>query len=480
MFADLRASRHHLVIMDGKFDDDGDDDSDYDDDYEHEHGYEHWIGKQTVCTGWRVGLMRGVLRLLMIGFLPVLCAAAADVAIAPDRMLLVNGQRTFIIGLYENPTDDAVLDDVAASGFNLVQCSSDVTAIDRLWQRGIYAWVNIGGRTELEEEDAAGIQALKDLVATCGPHPGFLVWEISDESLWGCYLNAYRNQKTLVEMANAYHASAAAQAARMARGYQAMKEIDPRHPIWENYAAGNSHEQVAAHAQGADIIGADIYPLMPYPTSPVDVSRRGLGYVGVTTTKMQNAAPEKPVWMVLQGMSWGDTNDLFTHKPEPAQYPTYEESRFMAYDAIVRGARGVLYWGTYLVPKDAQIWKDILRIARELAGNQPLLSAPDSPVVPAIETRIFGFVLWDIKGSPIGVRALGKVVGGQTWWIVANELFLDFTYTLRGLDGLEGVAYVETTTGQTATVSGGALSFPIPKYGVHVLKPAAPEASETR
>lgn len=408
-------------------------------------------------------------------------ATAAEVSIAPDRMLLVNGQRTFIIGLYENPKDDAVLDDVAASGFNLIQCSSDNAALDRLWRRGLYGWVNIGGRTELEEGDAAGVQALKDLAAKCGPHPGFLVWEISDESLWGCYLNAYRNHKTLVEMANAYHASAAAQAARMARGYQAMKAIDPVHPIWENYAAGNSHEQVAAHAQGADIIGADIYPLMPYPTHPVDISRRGLGYVGVTTAKMQRAAPEKPIWMVLQGMSWGDTNDLFTHKPEPAQYPTGEETRFMAYDAIVRGARGVLYWGTYLVPKDAQIWKDILKVARELADCQAVLSAPDSPIVPTIETRIFGFVLWDIKGSPIGIHALGKVVGGQTWWMVVNELFLDFTYTLRGLDSLNGAVYVETTTGQTATVGGGALSLPIPKYGVHVLKPAAaPESPESR
>ncbi|MCX5757774.1 MAG: hypothetical protein NTU83_04580, partial [Candidatus Hydrogenedentes bacterium] len=332
--------------------------------------------------------------------------------------------------------------------------------------------------TEIGDNRAEGEQALKDVVAKCGAHPGFLVWEITDESLWTCFLNAMRGSGTLVEKANAFHASAAAQAARMALGYKFMKDIDPHHPIWENYSAGGAHEQVAAHAGGADIIGADIYPLMPYPTHPVDISRDGLGFVGICAMKMQQAAPEKPVWMVLQGMSWGDTNDLFTHKPEPAQYPTFDESRFMAYDAIVRGARGVLYWGTHTIPKDTQFWKDIMKVARELADRQTVLNAPDSPVTPDVDMRLFGFLPWSVSGagtlrpgSPLGVKALGKVVDGATWWIVVNELFFGFSYTLSGLDALNGTTYVEATTGQTATVRNGALSLNIPKYGVHILKP---------
>lgn len=274
--------------------------------------------------------MRGFLAFVAAVVIPACYAMAVEVSIAPDRMLVVDGQRTFIIGMYENPKEDSVLDEVAQAGFNLIHASGDAASLDRLQSRGIYAWVNIGGQTEIGENRAEGEKVLKETVEKCGSHPNLLVWELADESLWSCYLNAYHSQSTLVDMANVYHKSASEQAARMATGYKVMKELDPHHPIWENYAAGNSHEQVVAHAQGADIIGADIYPVMPYPTHPFDVSRLGLAYVGMTTMKMQNAAPEKPIWMVLQGMSWADTGDLFGRRPEPGQYPVFDETRFMA------------------------------------------------------------------------------------------------------------------------------------------------------
>ena len=50
---------------------------------------------------------------------------AAEVSFDSDRMLLVDNERTFVIGLYENPVDDNALREVADSGFNLVQASED-------------------------------------------------------------------------------------------------------------------------------------------------------------------------------------------------------------------------------------------------------------------------------------------------------------------------------------------------------------------
>jgi hypothetical protein len=57
---------------------------------------------------------------------------AAPVEIAADRMLLVNGQRTFVLGLYEHPADDAVLRQVAEAGFNLLIGGASREALDRL------------------------------------------------------------------------------------------------------------------------------------------------------------------------------------------------------------------------------------------------------------------------------------------------------------------------------------------------------------
>ena len=45
-----------------------------------------------------------------------------------ERMLTVNGQPRFILGLYENPKEDELLKDAVAAGFNLIQCSPDLTA----------------------------------------------------------------------------------------------------------------------------------------------------------------------------------------------------------------------------------------------------------------------------------------------------------------------------------------------------------------
>ena len=406
--------------------------------------------------------------MMVLGVFPT--AWAAEVSVAPDRMLLVDGKRTFVIGLYENPGDDAVFDEVVRAGFNLIRSGEDKAALDRLHSRGVYAWVDTGGRIELGSNPDHEKQ-LRDMVTGCGSHPALLVWEVVDEPLWTCTLNALKVPGTWSDKVADFNKNAPAMAASMTAGYQLLRQLDPRHPVWINHAAGGSVSMLAAFNQGADIVGCDMYPLMPYPTWPIDISRSVLAAVGTCTTRMQLAAPSKSVWMVLQGMSWGDVNEVFTHKPQPGQWPTFEESRFMAYDSIVRGARAVLYWGTHCIPKDGPFWKSLMKVARELADNQALLCAADSPITPKIETKLFGVIPFEIKGCPIGVQALGKVVDGQTWWIVVNEFPVTLSYSLGGLTKLEGKGYTESGSGENSSVKNGSLSHAISRYGVQILKP---------
>ena len=396
-------------------------------------------------------------------------ALAAEVAIAPDRMLEVNGKRTFIIGLYENPSDDAVLDEVARAGFNLIRASEDKAALDRLHRRGLFAWLNTGGRIDLGKDGAGSDAPLRDMVAAWGSHPALLVWEVPDEALWCCWLAAYDKPLPLLERLDVFRDLAAERCAGFVAGYDALKKIDPMRPVWMNHAALNSIEDLAAFNKGADIVGCDEYPVLPYPTPIFDVSRRGLGMVGTCTERMQAAAPGKPVWMVLQGAGWVDFDGLFGPKDPNGQRPDFHESRFMAYDAIVRGARGILYWGTGYTPKDSQLWRDLMKVARELADLQPVLSAPDASVVPEIKAP--ALVFWGSQA----VQALGKNVDGQTWWLVVNEYPMSVSYTLGNLAGLEGQAYTELASGSRLAVSDGALRNNIPGYGVHILKPSVRE-----
>ena len=397
---------------------------------------------------------------------------AAEVSFDSDRMLLVDNERTFVIGLYENPVDDNALREVADSGFNLVQASEDTASLDRLHNYGLYGWINIGGRMELESGSSDGKKQLEETVERYGSHPALLVWEGPDEGLWMCAVHAFQSGGTLEQMANSFSGNADALQKRLLAGYEKMKQLDPHHPVWLNHAAGNSQEQLAAFGEAADIVGADIYPLMPYPTQPIDISRRGLAWVGLCAAKMQGSAPGKPVWMVLQGMSWGDfENEVFTLKPQPGQWPTFEESRFMAYDAIVRGSRGVLYWGTHITKKESECWKGITKVIRELADNQPLLTAYDADVTPAINTAILGIVPFNPGGNSIGVQVLGKKVDGSVWWIVVNEFFVPVSCTLSGLDAFEGTTYTETSTDMNTVVKRGSLTCSLPAYGVHILRP---------
>jgi hypothetical protein len=251
----------------------------------------------------------------------------------------------------------------------------------------------------------------------------------------------------------------------MVAGYEALKRLDSNHPVWINHAAGNSIEDLAAFGRGADIVGCDMYPVMPYPTRYVNVSRRLLASVGLCTMRMQVSAPGKPVWMVLQGTGWVDFDGLFGPKNPAGQRPTFEESRFMAYDVIVRGARAVLYWGTHYTEKDSQLWQDLMKIARELADLQPVLSAPDASVVPDVPSGVIPGLLKD------GVRVLGKQTDSGIWWLIVNEAPIPLPCAMHGLAGINGARYTDTVSGRELTISNGTLSLTLPGFGVRILKP---------
>jgi len=85
----------------------------------------------------------------------------------------------------------------------------------------------------------------------------------------------------------------------------------------------------------------------------------------------------KPVYMVLQAFSWDDLGDYYGVKD--TAYPSFAESRFMAYDSIVRGASGILYWGSQFLKSD-DFRYSIYALTSELNALQPFLVAQPHPV----------------------------------------------------------------------------------------------------
>ncbi len=252
-------------------------------------------------------------------------SAAAEPLLTSNHMAIVDGRPRFLLGLYENPKDDAVLKQAVEAGFNLIHAGASKKSLDRLHAHGVKAWVNLGGALNLRDDSAAARDRLCKTVNALKDHPALLIWEGPDEALWNVWyinhLNYFGSKEfpavdaaiekakaagsggsdeeaALRRMADrckklmarglweAFDAERAAlwkrlgakppqPAARMAdraevarrvgegmtRGMQAVRQADPRHLIWLNHAPRNSIQSMQFFNRAADMAGCDIYPV---------------------------------------------------------------------------------------------------------------------------------------------------------------------------------------------------------------------------
>jgi hypothetical protein len=111
--------------------------------------------------------------------------------------------------------------------------------------------------------------------------------------------------------------------------------------------------------------------------------------------KARQAAGSKPFWMVLQ-VAWSGVVPTQTKPDLVPRFPSLVQERFMAYQAIVNGARGLFFFGGHLpgvmTPDDAKsgwnwtFWRRVLRpVVSELASPDvsAALVAPAGPAVKA-------------------------------------------------------------------------------------------------
>lgn len=445
-----------------------------------------------------------------------------DVRIEADGMLSVNGERVFVLGLYEHPEEDAVLQAVADAGFNLVQARQNQQELDRLHELGLWAWVNTGMHVDLSVNTSARKESIQAMVESIGQHPTLLIWEVPDEALWNnwypatlwrlneepeqlrtlaasqeppvdidaqleqiMYLYSYARYREGEDLANAIWeqlgatspraefrmSDAEAKALIMARGlkegYDFLRTLDPMLPVWMNHAPRNTLELLSLFNEAADIAGCDIYPVpRTYRVMHSDMAEQSMAAVGVYTRRMQETAPGKPVWMVLQGFGWGDIlPELEEEIREELRRPTIEETRFMAWDAIVHGARALLYWGTAYIEKDSELWEELLSVISELDALQPVLSAPDMALAVEVEHHnVFHSMDRDIA-------VLIKDTEEGAWLILVNTFPGPVQFSLHGLESLNGMQFEDHYSDIQAQVEDGRLHGFMRGQSVQVFKP---------
>ncbi len=153
--------------------------------------------------------------------------------------------------------------------------------------------------------------------------------------------------------------------------YSLIKQYDPG---GITFAVENYPNEFQFWRDTVDVLGVDPYVLG---------SRFDESYVGDLTRKVVAAVHDaRPVWTVIQ----------FFWLSRLSHFPTEQELHDMSWMAITEGARGVFYWSYGLRGLDwgkrdpvlrQQRYYELVNVTRGISALEPVLLAPDSPVLSA-------------------------------------------------------------------------------------------------
>ncbi|MHC4123559.1 MAG: beta-galactosidase, partial [Planctomycetota bacterium] len=177
---------------------------------------------------------------------------------------------------------------------------------------------------------------------------------------------------------------------RLKRGCALVRQLDPHHPIWVNHAPRNSLRSLRQFNKIVDVVSLDIYPAPTYRTiAHSDMINQSLSSVGLYTRRLRASAPGKPAWMILHGFGWRDLKNAPCYGSQDLQWgrrPNLVELRLMVFDAILNGANGIIYYGTSFIERDSQLWKNVLKVSKELRALESVVLAKPSAKIPSVTT----------------------------------------------------------------------------------------------
>ena len=297
--------------------------------------------------------------------------------------LLIEGDNTlFPLGSYELPGDDAELAAMAEAGFNLFQCR-DLEDLDRVQAVGAQGWVAL----PLEQGATDG---LEERVSALNEHPALAVWHGPDEFVWHLtassrHLDRYdiptrRHWWNLEDNAlEAAKEQARQEIPKLIEGIELLRAIDTGdRQIWFNEARRSDVRYVREFVDYIDIIGPCGYPVR----SEGDTGGGDINRTGPDVLRWKEAGKGKPVWNVLQAFSFDELRDPDAAEPV---FPSFWQSRFMAYTSITHGASGILYWGSHrMASEESEKFRESwLSLVSELSQLQPFWTAPELSQVTA-------------------------------------------------------------------------------------------------
>lgn len=375
-----------------------------------------------------------------------------------EGYLTRDGKPVFPVGSYLLPEDDAQLQRMVDSGFNLFRCKGKED-LDRLQKAGALGVLSLG-------LDGGPTDALKAQANAVKDHPALAVWEGPDEIVWtftaysalSKTLGIHKTRDAWKNQSPEAVAYAREKAATIMPNIRAsidwIREADPAHrPVWINEAADSDVGYVREYLPSIDITGCDLYP--------VKKADRRLYRMGDTVDRWKAVGLGKPVWMVHQGFSWHQLGDYYGHTE--SAHPSFAESRYMAYDVLAHGARGILFWGMEFT--ENQPFKDsILALAQELTAVQPFLVAPE---MDGVSGKLIDYI--DPGETNRGVAVLARKVSDDLLLALVNEDdYPHLGVEITGLPEWEGKTLHALDGAYSQTVKEGGFIDRLPPLGLKV------------
>ena len=387
-------------------------------------------------------------------------ASAVTTETDANGMFLVGGTRTFPFGLSNpprrlalTPSGGGALAEVTASGVTIfrvmplhsgwgaaIGATANDIAYVRLWnqaaaQHGAMSWVSLRDLARAAP-GTAGARTLHDVVSAMANDAGLGMWKSFDEpNLHGVSASSLRY------------------------AYSTIHALDGAHVSVTIQAPTGSATQLRPYSAVTDVHGVDVFPVR------YGVQRPDLHSVGRWTARMRSVTPTGSVVTTLQICS-GTSDD--PGGSGRFAIPSLGQERYMAYDAIINGARGLLFYGghnphCYRAQDRAlgwnwTFWSQVLK---------PLLSeiGPRGRVYPAL--LAVGTGLGMTTSDPT-TQILSRVVGNQIWVIAARWGADTRLVSMRGLPKDIGFGY--RLDGKKVTVHDGAFSDTFRHNRAHVYR----------
>lgn len=315
------------------------------------------------------------------------------ITITPNHVLAIDGKPVFTIGFTSIPRPDARtpsgkpafeelrdagalmlrtgpmqrIDGPRGPSWNDDWIDRERRYMDAAARAGMYCMPWLQELAELGPDQPEQEEQLRRVIRTFREHPGMGIWKGDDEPQW-----ARQSVDPLV------------------RVYGVIKHEDPNHPVWIVQAPRGTVDELRAYNPTYDIGGVDLYPI-GYPPGrhlAEGATNCHMSMIGDYTKKMlQVVDHKKPIWLTLQ-ISWSGV----ANPGKTLRFPTFPEQRFMTYQAIINGARGLVYFGggfTSTLPDQDKPygwnwthWRRVLRpVIEEIGDKSPLaaaLCAPDA------------------------------------------------------------------------------------------------------